>query len=192
MKLIIPLMKMLVDNTRKYARASYLALLVINLMLISGCGFELRSGGEDSTAGSANTLSARTKISISGGSREFNEQLSQRLQQSGFMLVNAASEITLSISKSESKRRVRNIDTTGLALSYDHTYTLSYQVLDSNGTILQPSTTNSRQSTLDYDPSQLLQFEEEAAFLKKQMMQEIISQLLRRLSQTMPGGGIAH
>lgn len=168
---------MLVANSRKHPMPYRLALLVIGLTLITGCGFKLR--------GSIEMPSALSKIFIEGGNRVFNEQLIERLQQSGAVVVEAENNnaITLSISKSAYQRSVRTIDAIGLATSYDYTYAVDYQVRDSNERILLPLTTIYQQRTLDYDSAQVLQVEDEEAFLKKQMEQEIILQLLRRLSQ---------
>ena len=68
---------------------------------------------------------------------------------------------------------------------YDYIYTIDYSVTDSEGAILQPLATLSQHRTLDYEPdhySRALAIEEEEEFLKQEMQQEIILQLLRRLS----------
>ncbi len=155
-----------------------LALLVLSLTLVTGCGFKLRGDFELSPA--------LSRISIEGGNRPLNEklreQLEQRRPQSGSAAAEADSDgATLFISKSEFQRTVRTVDEKGLATGYDYIYTIDYSVTDSEGAILQPLATLSQHRTLDYEPAQALAIEEEEEFLKQEMQQEIILQLLRRL-----------
>ncbi len=150
-------------------------LLVLALTLMSGCGFEFRTGFE--------IPSVLSQLSIEGGDRGFNEQLVQRLQQSGSVSVKAGDAATLFISKIDYQRRVRATDAQGLAVGYDYTYTIDYEVRDNDGVILLPLATISQQTTLDYDADQVLQTEAEEAFLKRQMEQDIIASLLRRMSR---------
>ena len=168
-------MCILLTHHQKHALSNRLALLVIGLALITGCGFKLRESVE--------MPPVLSRISVVGGNRMFNEQLVQRLQQSGSVVVEADSAATLFISRSEYQKSVRTLDAAGLATGYDYTYTVDYQVSDSNGVVLQPRSIISQQRTLEYDATQVLQIEQEEAFLKKQIEQEIISQLLRQLSQ---------
>ncbi len=165
-----------------------LALLILSLTLVTGCGFKLRGNFELSPA--------LSQISIAGGNRSLNEQLreqlreqrheqlGQRRQQSGSAAAEADSDgATLFISKSEFQRTVRTVDKNGLATSYDYIYTIDYSVTDSEGAVLQPLATLSQHRTLDYQPAQALAIEEEEEFLKQEMQQEIILQLLRRLGR---------
>ncbi len=168
-------MCILLTHHQKHALSNRLALLVIGLALITGCGFKLRESVE--------MPPVLSRISVVGGNRMFNEQLVQRLQQSGSVVVEADSAATLFISRSEYQKSVRTLDAAGLATGYDYTYTVDYQVSDSNGVVLRPRSIISQQRTLEYDATQVLQIEQEEAFLKKQIEQEIISQLLRQLSQ---------
>ena len=159
-----------------------LALLVLSLTLVAGCGFNLRGNFELS--------SALSRISIEGGNRPLNEklreQLEQRRPQSGSAAAEADSDgATLFISKSEFQRTVRTVDENGLATGYDYIYTIDYSVTDSEGAVLLPLAVISQHRTLDYEPdhySRALAIEEEEEFLKQEMQQEIILQLLRRLS----------
>ncbi len=167
-------MRILNANPRKCPILKYLALF-IGLVLISGCGFALRGGGEMS--------SVLATMSIVGGNKAFNEQLRQRLQQSGIIMVKTDGHATLFISKNDYQRSARTLDATGLATSYNYTYSIDYVVRDHGGGVLQPANMLFRHSTLQHDAVQILQIEAEEAFLKKQMEQEIISQLLIRLRQ---------
>ena len=75
------------------------------------------------------------------------------------------------------------MDADGLATGYDYIYTVDYNVTGSEGAVLQPLATISQHRTLDYKPAQALAIEEEEEFLKQEMEQEIILQLLRRLGR---------
>ena len=173
-----------------------LALLVLSLTLVAGCGFKLRGNFELS--------SALSQISIEGGNRSLNEKLREQLReqpheqleprrpQSGSAAAEADSGgATLFISKSEFQRSVRTVDADGLATGYDYIYTVDYNVTGSEGAVLQPLATISQHRTLDYEPAQAsiyepaqaLAIEEEEEFLKQEMEQEIILQLLRRLGR---------
>lgn len=154
--------------------SKHLILLILSLTLVSGCGFERR--------GSFELSSVLSSIAIEGGNRSLNERLRERLQQSSVTVADSAGA-TLVISKSEFQRVVRTVDKNGLATSYDYTYTVDYNVTANEQTILQPRATISQHRTLDYEPAQALAIDEEEAFLKEEMEQEIISRLLRRLSR---------
>lgn len=167
-----------------------LILLVLSLTLVTGCGFKRR--------GNLEWPSALSGITIEGGDRSFNEQFREQLDEQIHAQSDAQSNeqsdeqgqhpqqsgnSTLVISKSEFQRQVRTIDKNGLASSYDYIYTIDYRVTDRTGVALHPLATIVQHRTLDYQPNLALANEQEKEFLKQEMQQEIIVQLLRRLSR---------
>lgn len=157
-----------------------LLLLILSLTLVSGCGFKLRADFE--------LPSVLSRIAIVGGNRslneQFREQLREKRQQSSTALTETDSGgATLFISKSEFQSTVRSVDKNGLATSHDYIYTIEYNVTDDNGAVVQPLATLSQHRTLDYQPEQALAIAAEEEFLKQEMEQEIVLQLLRRLSR---------
>ena len=152
-----------------------LILLILSLTLISSCGFKLRGNFEMSAA--------LSEISVESDDRLLKEELTSRLEKSGSTVVaSQAGTPTLTVLSSDFERIVRTTDSDGLATGYDFTYTINYLVTDGSGGILQPSAKIVQRRTLQFDPSELLQAVQEEEFLLEQMREEIVLQVMRKLS----------
>ena len=153
-----------------------LILLILSLTLITSCGFKLRGTYEMS--------SALSQIFVDGGNREIREQLIKRLEQSGSSVVSNGDDApTLFIIKSDFERILRSTDADGIATGYDYRYELDFSVEDNDGTVLQPPSSIFQQRSLDYDPENNLAAQAEEEFLREEMENEIVLQIMRRLSR---------
>jgi LPS-assembly lipoprotein len=152
-----------------------LILLFLSLTLISSCGFKLRGNFE--------MPAALSEISVETDDRLLKEELTTRLQKSGSMVVATKAGIpTLSVLTSDYERIVRTTDSDGLATGYDFTYKIVYRVDDGSGGILQPQAKIVQRRTLQYDPAEQLQAKQEEEFLVEEMREEIVLQVMRKLS----------
>ncbi len=153
-----------------------LLLLILSLTLVTSCGFKLRGNFEMSEAIS--------QISIEGGTRDLVELITELLNDSGSTVVPAESGVaTLLITRSDYERLVRDKDADGLATGYDYEYNVDFNVVDADGIVLLPASSITQLRTLNFDPTELLENEEEEEFLREEMEKEIVLQILRRLSR---------
>ncbi len=153
-----------------------LVLLILSLTLITSCGFKLR--------GSYEISSTPARIAVQGGDRTLRDLLMKRLEQSGSTIVSGGNNApTLVISNSTFERTVVTRNDAGSATGYRYKYRVDLHVTDSQGAFLQAPSSISQQRTLAYDPKNELKAEEEAEFLSAEMEEEIVSQILKRLSR---------
>ena len=153
-----------------------LVLLLLSLTLFAGCGFKLR--------GNFDMSPELETLSIQGGERELVDQLSTILVKSGSTIVDAQSEApSLLIEISEFEREVRTTDADGIATGFKYQYNVEYLVIDAAGEELQPRAIISQIRSLDYEPGNELEVEEEEEFLREEMEKEIVLQIMRRLSR---------
>jgi len=149
--------------------------IILCLTLISSCGFKLRGNFE--------MPAALSELSVETDDRLLKEELVKRLQKSGSMVVSADGGVpNLSILSSEYDRIVRTTDSDGLATGYDFTYKIIYRVEDGSGGILQPQSRIVQRRTLQYDPAEQLQAVQEEEFLVEEMREELVLQVMRKLS----------
>lgn len=154
-----------------------LLLILTCFSLVSGCGFALR--------GNVTLPDSLNKLALIGGEQELNQELEDALEVAGVTIVDEGDETasTMTFSVAELEREVRTTDANGLATAYDLRYRVAYDVRDSAGEELQINQTLIQTRVFDYDPLQQLQAEEEEQFLREEMRQELVLQILRRLSR---------
>ncbi len=151
-----------------------LLLILIGLSLLSACGFKLRGSFQ---------LSAQfPEISIKGGERELVERITGILTSNNVTVTAAESgSPTLSLSRTEFSRETVSADATGIATEFEYTWLVEFSVIDANGEILLPQSSISVFNTLEYNPDDELEFEEEEEFLKEEMGKDIALQITRAL-----------
>jgi len=154
-----------------------LLLILTCFSLVSGCGFALR--------GNVTLPASLNKLALIGGEQELNQELEDALEVAGVTIVDEGDETasTMTFSVAELEREVRTTDANGLATAFDLRYRVAYDVRDSAGEELQINQTLIQTRVFDYDPLQQLQAEEEEQFLREEMRQELVLQILRRLSR---------
>ena len=127
---------------------------------------------------------ALTQVAIDGGDRELNTRLNETLSNSGSTVVPiGGSSPVIVITRSEYERDVRTRNANGIATGYDYTYTVDYNVVDANGETLQAPASLTQRRTLEYDPENELEAEDEEEFLREEMEKELVLQMMRRLAR---------
>ncbi|MEM7195190.1 MAG: LPS assembly lipoprotein LptE [Pseudomonadota bacterium] len=144
--------------------------------LLTGCGFKLR--------GQFNLPPSVSPMFIEGGDFELKEALEDGLRQNEVAISETPDgSAVLRMLRSEFERNVRTTDSQGLATGYTYRYNVEFEIEDNRGTLLRRNQKIQQIRSVDYDPSEQLQVEEEEEFLKEEMEQEISLQILRRLSR---------
>jgi len=155
-----------------------LFLVLIGLSFLSGCGFKLR--------GSFHLPPQLAEISIQGGERELVEQLTGILTGNGVTVVTtdaSTGAAILSLSRTEFVRETTSTDVAGIATEFEYSWRVEFSVMDANGETLLSQSSLSVLNTLDYDPEDELEFEEEEAFLKEEMTRDVALQIMRELTR---------
>jgi len=147
------------------------------LASLSGCGFALR--------GTVDLPAQLDSVLVTGSDREATSLLKRALRGSGAVIVDSDDDATavLNLVNSEFTRDVRTTDANGRATAFTLRYKVDYDLRESNGEEIQINQSLSQSRFLAYDPLLELQSEEEAEFLEEEMQEEIILQILRRLSR---------
>ncbi len=153
-----------------------LFLVWISLSFLSACGFKLR--------GSFQLPVQLSEMLIKGGERELVEQLTGILTDNGVTVTTAdANASTLSLLQTEFVKESVSTDATGIATEFEYTWLVEFSVIDANGEVLLSRSSLSVSNTLEYDPEDELEFEEEEEFLKEEMTRDVSLQIMRELSR---------
>lgn len=148
-----------------------LALLGLTL---AGCGFQLRGYELD-----ANVQS----FAITGMTRaQVVAPLKRALQQAGAEEV-AQSEANVVVALLDQRSERRSVSTAGQArvAEYEVDYAVQYQLLGADGTELTPSTWIERQRIYRLDRGNIVGSSEEQALLQREMLQDVVGQIVRAM-----------
>jgi LPS-assembly lipoprotein len=155
----------------------FLVLIYSTAALIAGCGFRLR--------GSIELPAELTKVAIEGTrpNGELGVALRNGLARVGGQVVDSAefAQSVLVITQDSSSRRVLSVDSIGQANEYELAYTLGFRLDDPDGTnrVVQQSINLRRQYR--YNPDQTLAKADEEVRLVREMREDAVRQMLRRL-----------
>jgi LPS-assembly lipoprotein len=155
----------------------FLVLIYSTAALIAGCGFRLR--------GSIELPAELTKVAIEGTrpNGELGVALRNGLARVGGQVVDSAefAQSVLVITRDSSSRRVLSVDSIGQANEYELAYTLGFRLDDPDGTnrVVQQSINLRRQYR--YNPDQTLAKADEEVRLVREMREDAVRQMLRRL-----------
>ena len=147
------------------------------MALFAGCGFRLR--------GSIDLPSELTEVAIQGTrpNGELGIALRNGLSRVGGQVVDSVrnARSVLVITQDSSERRVLSVDSIGQANEYELAYTLGFRLDDPDGTnrVVQQSISLRRQYR--YDPTQTLAKADEEVRLLREMREDAVRQMLRRL-----------
>jgi LPS-assembly lipoprotein len=154
-----------------------LVLIYCVVALLSGCGFQLR--------GSIELPVELTEVAIEGTrpNGELGVALRNGFARVGGEVVDsvASARSVLVISQDSSSRRVLSVDSIGQANEYELAYTLGFRLDDPDGNnrVVQQAINLRRQYR--YDPTKTLAKADEEARLVREMRQDAVRQMLRRL-----------
>ncbi len=154
-----------------------LALLFIlsGALLLQGCGYHLR--------GKIELPPSMASVFVEGADLEMVSELKRALEFNG---VNIVSDISAAKSSvlidSRYKRKVRTLDSRGVATGYVLKYDVRFNVVNADGNKVHESPIISKKRNFDFDATQVLQQAREEEFLKEDMRTQIIQSIMRQLS----------
>ena len=147
------------------------------MALFTGCGFRLR--------GSIDLPVELTEVAIQGTrpNGELGVALRNGLSRVGGQVVDSvgSARSVLVITQDSSERRVLSVDSIGQANEYELAYTLGFRLDDPDGTNrVVPQSINLRRQ-YRFDPNQTLAKADEEGRLVREMREDAVRQMLRRL-----------
>lgn len=151
--------------------------LVVSLVVLSGCGFHLR--------GSIELPEELSEVALEGTrpNGELGVAVRNGFSRVGGQVVDSktSAQSVLIITQDSSSRRVLSVDSIGQANEYELAYTLGFRLDDPNGVnrVVQQSINLRRQ--FRFDPDLTLAKADEEARLVREMRQDAVRQMLRRL-----------
>ncbi len=152
--------------------------LLIFIMLLAACGFQLRS--------EANLPFNTLYVQAPAGSQFANQF--RRVVSSGSstrIIDNAkGAEATLILVSERREKNILSLSGTGRVSEYQLRYIMSYRVIDVNAVEIIPVTEIALRRDLSYSDAELLSKEAEDALLFRDMQNDAVQQLLRRLQLT--------
>ncbi len=156
--------------------------LAATVALLSGCGFHLR--------GPQALDFATVHINVPEQS-EFGAQLRRLIATTGTTRVEedaARAEARLQILANDRGREILSLTGAGKVREYQLVQALRFQLLDRAGKALIPPTSLSARREYPFDDSQVLGKEQEEALLYRDMQNDLVQQLMRRLGAARRGG----
>jgi LPS-assembly lipoprotein len=151
--------------------------------LLAGCGFHLRGTGE------TGTLPPRIQtLSIAGSPAysEFGKEFRKTLKVNGATIVESSKEAPalLRIFNIDKHRRVVSVSAaTGKAQEYELYYSVIFNVTDSGGNEIVKKQRVQRIRDFKFDKTRVIAMEYETEVLYKEMMQDVINQMVHRLKE---------
>lgn len=156
--------------------------LAATVALLSGCGFHLR--------GPQALDFATVHINVPEQS-EFGAQLRRLIATTGTTRVEedaARAEARLQILANDRGREILSLTGAGKVREYQLVQALRFQLLDRAGKALIPPTSLSARREYTFDDSQVLGKEQEEALLYRDMQNDLVQQLMRRLGAARRSG----
>jgi LPS-assembly lipoprotein len=166
--------------TQARRRVSLLLTLILIysvVSLLAGCGFRLR--------GSIDLPPELTQVAVEGirTNSELGIAVRNGFARAGGEVVTSGTSArsVLVISQDSTSRRVLSVDSIGQANEYEVAYTLGFRLDDPDGAnrVVQQSVSLRRQYR--YDPNLTLAKADEEARLVREMRQDAVRQMMRRL-----------
>ncbi len=144
-------------------------------LFAAGCGFHLR--------GKVELSPELMNVYVEGSDPELVNDLKDSLDFSGATVVSSpASATSAVVLESRYERVVRTLDSRGLATGYVLRYDARFRVISSEGERLHESGVITLKRNFDFDATQVLQKESEEEFLREDMREQLIQQVMRQLS----------
>jgi LPS-assembly lipoprotein len=163
-------------------------LVLITLLLTCGCGFHLRTFDLTSTVSSAY---------VTSNTRNFlTEPLRTSLRQVGVNEASSAGEAELVVQLVEQRRERRSVSVTGAALAAEYELTLGvrfsvFNVSDGQQNVLIEPRWAQITRLYRIDPNNLVGSSEEQALLEREMVADLVAQVIRALNAVSRETGIA-
>ena len=164
-------------------RAVVIPLFAALATFLAGCGFQLRG---------SYGLPFDTLYVALPESAELHAQIKRNVESgSQTRLVGSAPEAqaTLTILRDQTQKSILSLDGTGRIREYQLTRVFSFRVTDAKNSELLPPGDIVLRRELTYSDTQVLAKESEEAVLWRDMQNDLVQQLLRRLAAARPKTG---
>lgn len=145
-------------------------------LLLGGCGFKLR--GPQPLAFSTLYVGADPNSPLGAGLR-------RQIPTSGTTVIvedPAAAEARLEILRDVRSREILSLSGAGKVREYQLGQTITFRLVDREGTELLPTTSVSARREYNFDDSQVIAKEQEEVLLYRDMERDLQQQLMRRLA----------
>lgn len=165
------------------SRRRSLTLLLASLVaasLVTGCGFKLRG---------PQPLPFETLYVGANPNSEFGAALRRRIATSGTTTAiedAAAADARLEILRNLRTQDILSLSSAGKVSEFQLNQTLTFRVVDRAGTQLIPATSISARREYTFDDAQVIAKEQEEALLWRDMENDLLQQLMRRLAAIGP------
>jgi len=154
------------------------ALLLVHALLLSACGWHLR--------GSFNFPASMERLYIEGTAQysELGVAIHNAFQGSNISVVSHAGQARaiLHILSDKSEQRILATDSSGRATEYEVSYTLGFRMEDEKGGLMLPAQQVKSKREYRFDASNVLASGGEVERLKKDMINNSVQQMLRRIN----------
>ena len=151
-------------------------MLICLLLALASCGFHLRGTVElSSELLEMALIDARPATDIA-------PELRRGLERQGVTLVDGA-PMVLQLHTENYERRVLSVDTAGRAQEYGLSYTVSFSLRETDGSIWLGGESVSVSRDLSFDATAVLSSSSEERQLKAEMIRDAVNSILRRLGR---------
>lgn len=153
---------------------------VVTASLVTGCGFKLRG---------PQPLPFETLHVGADPNSEFGAALRRRIATSGTTTAiddAAAADARLEILRNRRSQDILSLSSAGKVSEFQLNQTLTFRVVDRAGTELMPATSISARREYTFDDAQVIAKEQEEALLWRDMENDLLQQVMRRLAAIGP------
>ena len=153
-------------------------LVILLLMCLSACGFQLRSD-----AALADKLGA-TRLSVVDEFSPFARQLKRSLQRSGVELIEVPDRDAglIDVSVNRVKREILTIGDTARVREYRVSHDVEFRVLNASGEEILPLQVLQQSRDLSFDEGELLAATREDEFIREELSRNLVRLVVQRLS----------
>ena len=161
-----------------YTLQRLIVLLIGMSVLLSGCGFHLR-GSQDFSA-QINSLFIEGTPAQSDLGRELRQAFSAA--KVNVLEDKFGADLTLVIRQDQKAKRVISLDSSGQPNQYELSYQVQFLLLNKEAEERLPLQTVRLQREYIFDPSLILAKSSEEQRLQKDMLRQVVDQILRRVA----------
>ncbi|MCB1684541.1 MAG: LPS assembly lipoprotein LptE [Pseudomonadales bacterium] len=141
------------------------------LLLLAGCGFHLRTWDLETNVASAAVAAQGRSV--------LDEPLKRSLRNSGVELLEEGAQITIDLLNEQRGRRSISVNDQARTEQYELSLNIQYEIRDESGAVLLPPRWIRALRIYRVDRDNLVGSSEEEALLEREMVNDLIQQLMR-------------
>ena len=150
--------------------------LLIAVLLISACGFQLQTRAE------LPPEMQRTRLEIQGPHTEFARRLESQLEQNGVKVVTALDDAAvLQVPLNQTRKEIQSIGDNARVREFLVRHTVQFRLFDSEGVELIPLQTFEQSRVYSFNEQDILPAEREDEFLRDDLADTLARMVVRRL-----------